>query len=187
MGERDGLFSFAGRFPSLGRNAFAAPTAVLIGDVRLEEYSSVWFGCVIRADDGLIKIGAQTNVQDGAILHADAENAITIGNSVTIGHGAIIHACTVEDGAMIGIGATVLDGATVGRGAVVAAGGLVPPGRTVASGMLVRGVPAREIGSVSPELRAHILEIVEAYKELAQQYSRETRVCPRCRPRYKGS
>lgn len=167
------LLSFAGRTPRLAPGAFIAPTAILIGDVVVEEGASVWFGCTLRADGGRIHIGARTNVQDHSMLHADVENPVWIGESVTIGHAATVHACTIDDGAMVGIGAIALDGAIVGAGAVVAAGALVPPGRNVPPETLVRGVPAREVGSVPPDLRAHLRETVEIYHALAQRYAGE--------------
>ena len=136
------VYAFNGHDPCLGRDVFVAPTAAVIGNVTLGDGASVWFSAVVRGDDMPVQIGAGTNIQDGAIVHA-TENvaAACIGADVVVGHAAVLHGCTVQDGAMIGIGAIVLDGAVVGRGAIVAAGALVPPNKHVPEGTLWIGNP----------------------------------------------
>ena len=135
---------FVDKAPRFGRRVFVASTAVLVGDVELGDDASVWYGAVLRADLQRIRIGARTNLQDGVIIHVDAPDAPTlVAEDATVGHAAILHACRVERGALVGMHATVLDGAVVGEEAVVAAGALVPPGMLVPPRTLVAGVPAR--------------------------------------------
>lgn len=135
--------------PSIPDSAWVADTATVRGQVTLGEHVSIWFSAVLRGDEAPITVGDNTNVQDGAVLHVSAGFPCVVGASVTIGHRAVVHGCTVEDGALIGMGAIVLDGAHIGAGAVVAAGAVVSPGMTIPPGVLVRGVPARVFGPLS--------------------------------------
>lgn len=132
--------------PTIPESAWIAETATVRGRVTLGEHVSVWFSAVIRGDDEPITVGEGTNVQDGAVLHISVGFPCVVGKHVTIGHNAIVHGCTVEDGALIGMHATVLDGARIGKGAVVGAGAVVPPGMQVPPETLVLGVPAKIIG-----------------------------------------
>lgn len=150
--------------------AFIAPGAVVLGDVTLAARASVWYGAVLRGDMDAIVIGEATNLQDGTIVHVDEGAPVHIGARVGVGHRAILHGCTVEDDAMIGIGATVLDGATVGRGAVVAAGALVAPGKRVGAGEMWAGVPAKLQRAVKPEETAFIARNAPHYHQLAMSY-----------------
>lgn len=141
---------YKGVWPRIAASAYVDPAAVVIGDVELGEDASVWPGAVIRGDVNAIRIGARTSVQDGAILHVTHDGPYTpgglpllIGADVTIGHGAILHACTVEDACLIGTRATLLDGAIVRRHGFVGAGALLPPGKEVGTGELWLGSPAR--------------------------------------------
>jgi len=165
------LLPLYGKIPDISRAAFAAPDAVFAGDVTLDEGASVWFGAVLRADTGAIRIGRRTNIQDGAILHTGPDLSVTLGDDVTIGHGAVVHGCTVADGALIGMHATLLNGCVIGTGAVVAAGALVSEGTVVAPGMLAVGVPARVLRPVTPELRAYAAHNAAHYAALAQDYA----------------
>jgi carbonic anhydrase/acetyltransferase-like protein (isoleucine patch superfamily) len=133
------------RQPELDPTAWVAPGATVLGDVRLGPEASVWYSAVVRADLEAIAVGARSNVQDGAVLHADPGVPLTLGDDVTVGHGAMLHGCTVGDGSLVGIGAVVLNGATVGSGCVVAAGSLVPPGASIPDGSLVMGSPAKVV------------------------------------------
>jgi carbonic anhydrase/acetyltransferase-like protein (isoleucine patch superfamily) len=133
--------------------ALVASTAVVDGDVTLGDRVSVWWNAVIRGDDAPIVVGPGTNVQDLAMLHADAGAPLTVGADVTIGHHAVVHGVRVGDGALIGIGAIVLGGVEVGEGAIVAAGAVVPEGTRVPPGVVVAGVPARVLRDVRPEER----------------------------------
>lgn len=162
--------------PTLGEGAWAAPSADLIGDVRLGDRSSVWFGAVIRADNTAILIGEESNVQDGAVGHSDPGAPLTIGRRVTVGHQAILHGCTVGDGALIGMGARVLNGALIGANCIVGAGALVTEGKTFEPGMLIVGSPARIVRQLTDqELR--MLELSAAhYAEKAARYAAKLRI-----------
>lgn len=165
------ILPFDGKTPVLGRDVFVAPNATVIGDVELGDASSVWFGCVLRADVGTIRIGARTNIQDLACAHmTGGVSHVTVGNDVTVGHGAILHGCTVEDECLIGMGAIVLDGAVVGKGSVVGAGALVPPRTIIPPGSLALGNPAKVVRPVSESERALGLAGAEHYVENAQKY-----------------
>lgn len=140
----------------IAATSWVAPSAVMIGDVTLGDDSSVWHMSVVRADSDAITIGDRTNIQDGTIIHVDGGMPCTIGDQVSIGHRAVLHGCTIEDGALVGIGAIVLNRAVVGRGSVVAAGALIPEGMRIEPGSLVVGVPGRVTGTVNAELAARV-------------------------------
>jgi carbonic anhydrase/acetyltransferase-like protein (isoleucine patch superfamily) len=138
-----GLFPFDGVTPTLGRDVFIAPGASVIGDVEIGEQTGIWYGCVLRGDVNEIRIGARVNIQDGTVIHVASKGQGTyIGDEVSVGHMALLHACTVEARAFIGMKAVVMDGAHVESGAMVAAGALVTPGKRVKSGELWTGWPA---------------------------------------------
>jgi len=136
------VYSVNGRTPDVASAAFLAPGAVLIGGVTLGEGTSIWYGCVLRADSATITVGRDVNIQDGSILHCDAEFPVVLGDRVSLGHGAIVHGATVEDDVLIGIRATVLNGAHIGAGSLIAAGALVLPGTVIPPGSMVVGAPA---------------------------------------------
>ena len=152
-----------GHVPDVAGAAFLAPGAVLIGRVTLGEGTSVWYGCVLRADSSPITVGRDVNIQDGCILHSDPDFPATLGDRVSLGHGAIVHGATVEDGVLIGMRATVLNGARIGEGSLVAAGALVRPGTVVPPGSLVAGVPGVVRRGVSDEERAVIAGTTGVY------------------------
>lgn len=135
--------------PQVHASAFVAPSADLIGRVVLEARSSVWFGAVLRGDTETITVGEGSNVQDGAVLHADPGFPCTLGVDVTVGHRAIVHGATCAAGSLVGMGATMLNGSRLGVGAVLGAGALLPEGREVPGGMLAVGVPAKVVGPVT--------------------------------------
>lgn len=136
----------------LGREVFIATGAAVIGDVEIGDRSSVWYQAVIRGDLMPVRIGSETNIQDGAVLHVTHEHwPCIVGHRVTIGHGAIVHACTIEDECLIGMGAIILDGAVVEKYSLVAAGAVVRPGFRVPSGQLVAGNPAQIKRALTPE------------------------------------
>ena len=164
------VLSFDGAAPAFGRGVFLAPTAAVIGRVVLGEEVSVWYGAVLRGDVHAIEVGAQSNIQDGAVLHGTLDEwPVVLGKRVSIGHQATVHGAVVEDGALIGIGARVLDGARVGAGALVAAGALVREGMHVPPGMLAAGVPA----TIKRALNEREIEVVrrtsERYLALARR------------------
>lgn len=162
--------AYDGKTPLVGRNVFIAPSAVLIGDVVIEDEASIWFNAVIRGDMAPIRIGRRTNIQDNCTLHVDTGYPLVVGADVTIGHNAVVHGCTVDDQALIGLQAVVLNGAVIGRQAMVAAGALVRQGQQVPNGALVAGVPAqvkKQLPPMGPDQRP---AAVRHYMELAAQY-----------------
>jgi gamma-carbonic anhydrase len=157
--------------PRIGRGVFLAETCAVIGDVELGDDASIWYGTVVRGDVMPIRVGARTNLQDGTIVHVTAgKSGTAIGSDCTIGHGAIIHACTIEDHCLIGMGAIVLDGAVIGRGSFVGAGALVTPGTIIPPASLVLGSPARVKRQVYAKEREQIENGALQYVELARRY-----------------
>jgi len=165
------IIPFGGKVPVIAPDAFVAPTATVIGDVEIGAGSSVWYGCVVRGDYNVIRIGARTNIQDGCVVHIDSRhNGAFIGDDVTVGHMCLIHACTLESGSFVGNKATVMDGAVVESGAMVAAGALVTPKKRVPSGELWGGSPARKLRDLTPDQRATLTFIAKAYSAFAQEH-----------------
>lgn len=136
------LYKFNQFIPTIQKNVFIAPSADIIGRVSLEENSSIWFRTVLRGDINEIRIGKGTNIQDLCMLHVVEEYPLIIGSGVTVGHSVTLHACTVEDNCLIGMGATILDGAVIGKNSLVAAGSVVPPKRVYPPGSFIVGSPA---------------------------------------------
>ena len=136
--------------------AFVAENATLAGSVRLEKNSSVWYGAVLRADTGRIAIGENSNVQDNAVLHTGPGLDVTVGRGTSVGHGAVVHGCTVGDGCLIGMHATILNGAVIGDGCLIAAGALVPENMQVPAGSLVIGVPGKVGGVKTPPYKSTV-------------------------------
>lgn len=165
------LYEIDGVGPQLGEGAWAAPSADLIGDVRLGRRCSVWFGAVIRADNTPIILGEETNFQDGAIGHSDPGAPLTLGARVTVGHQAILHGCTVEDEALIGMGARVLNGAVVGAQCIVGAGALVTEGKVFEPRSLIVGSPARAVRQLSEEQVALLKMSAAHYADKAAHYA----------------
>ncbi|MFQ6015208.1 MAG: gamma carbonic anhydrase family protein [Anaerolineae bacterium] len=151
-------------------SVFIADTATLIGDVTIGCHSSVWFGVVMRGDVAPITVGAGCNIQDGAIVHADAGFPTTIGHRVTLGHGAVVHGATIEDDVLIGIRAVVLNGAVIGRNSIVGAGTVVTEGMVIPPGSLVLGVPAQVVRRINREQEGMIRQRAADYMEYARAY-----------------
>ncbi len=165
------IVDYGGRSPDIAADAFIAPNAAVIGDVVIGAQSSIWFACTVRGDGNFIRIGARTNIQDGTVIHVDSASLPTIiGDDVTVGHMALIHACTLESGSFVGMAATVMDGAVVESGAMVAAGALVTPGKRVAAGELWAGSPAKKWRDLSDQERATLTDAAVHYVELAKGY-----------------
>lgn len=161
--------------PTLGHGAWVAPSADVIGDVRLGARASVWFGAIIRADNTPISLGDESNFQDGAIGHSDPGAPLTIGARVTVGHQAILHGCTIEDESLIGMGARILNGAVIGAQCIVGAGALVTEGKRFEPRSLIVGSPARAVRQISPE-QVELLRLSAAhYAEKAERYSKGLR------------
>ncbi len=161
--------------PTLAEGAWAAPSADLIGDVRLGRGASVWFGAVIRADNTPILIGEESNVQDGAVGHSDPGAPLTIGARVTVGHQAILHGCTIGDQALVGMGARILNGAVIGPNCLVGAGALVTEGKSFDAGMLIVGAPARAIRALSEAEIAALAMSAAHYAQKAGHYAMQLR------------
>ena len=157
--------------PTLADDAWAAPSADLIGDVRMAARSSVWFGAVIRADNTPILIGEETNIQDGAVGHSDPGAPLTIGARVTIGHQAIVHGCTISDDCLIGMGARILNGALLGPECLVGAGALITEGKAFEGGSLIVGAPARVLRPLTDAEKAAIRLSAAHYAEKAARYA----------------
>ena len=158
--------------PTIHPTAFVHPRAVVLGDVTLGAHASVWPTAVLRGDSDRIVVGAETNVQDGSVLHADHGLPALVGARVAIGHRAIVHGAVVEDGCLIGMGSVVLNGARVGAGSIIGAGAVVTEGMQLPPGSLVLGVPARVVKQVTPQMQARIAATVDAYLELQEQHRR---------------
>lgn len=152
-----------GHAPRLAPDAFVAPGAVIVGRVEVGARSSIWYGCVLRADEEEVVIGEECNVQDLTVMHADPGFPAILEDRVSVGHRAIIHGATVREDALVGMGATLLNGSVIGSGSVVAAGAVVPPGMEVPPGVLVAGVPAKVVRGARDSDRAMISETRETY------------------------
>ena len=172
------LYQIDGAAPQLGEGAWVAPSADLIGNVRLGPRASVWFGAVIRADNTPILLGEETNFQDGAIGHSDPGAPLIIGDRVTVGHQAILHGCTVEDEALVGMGARILNGAVIGAQCIVGAGALVTEGKMFEPRSLIVGSPARAIRTLGEEQVAMLRLSAAHYAEKAERYARAMRLHP---------
>ncbi|WP_184083371.1 gamma carbonic anhydrase family protein [Sphingomonas xinjiangensis] len=165
------LYEIDGLRPSLASDAWVAPSADLIGDVRLAELVSVWFGAVIRADNTPILVGTRSNIQEGAMLHSDPGAPCAVGADVTVGHHAILHGCTIGDRTLIGMGATVLNRAVIGEDCLVGAGALVTEGKTFPPGHLIVGSPARAVRPLDDAQRALLKASAMLYATKQRQYA----------------
>lgn len=161
---------FLEREPSIHPSAFIAPSADIIGDVTIGEESSIWYGCVLRADINRIEIGERSNLQDGSVVHLSDRFGVSVGDDVTIGHKALIHACTVGDGALIGMGAILMDGAVIGASSIVGAGSLVLGGTQIPPDSLVVGSPARVVRRLTPEECREGRRLAEKYVMVSRRY-----------------
>ncbi len=164
------ILGYKGRTPKIAESAYVAGDADVIGDVEIGEESSVWFQTVLRGDVAPIRIGSWSNIQDGSILHGNEGMPTAVGNWVTVGHRAILHACQVADHCLIGMGAIVLSGARVGEGSIVAAGALVPEGTVIPPASLYVGVPARLRRKLSDADREFIDTHASHYLEYKRVY-----------------
>jgi carbonic anhydrase/acetyltransferase-like protein (isoleucine patch superfamily) len=174
------ILPYGGVTPSIAAGAYVAPGAVVAGDVVIGAGSGVWFNCTIRGDVNVVRIGERTNIQDGTVIHVTTDgNPTLIGAGVTVGHAAILHACTLEDGCFVGMGAILLDGVVVESGAMVAAGAVVPPGRRVPAGEVWAGNPARLLRPLSEAERAFIPVSAARYVDLAARYRCDRAVADR--------
>jgi len=169
------LYRLRDMMPDIGDGAWVAPSADVIGDVRLGARASVWFGAVLRGDNTPLILGEETNFQDGAIGHSDAGFPLTIGARVTVGHQAILHGCTVADDCLIGMGARILNAAVIESECIVGAGALVTEGKRFERGSLIVGAPARVVRQVTDAERRLLRESAAHYAAKAQHYAAELR------------
>jgi gamma-carbonic anhydrase len=166
--------SYRGRMPQIASSAYIDPQSVIIGDVTIGENSSVWPCVVIRGDVHWIKLGARTNVQDGSVLHVMKDtHPLTLGDEVTVGHGVILHGCTIESRVLIGMGSVLLNGVKIGAGSIVAAGTLVPEGTVVPPGSLFMGHPGKLRRALTDEDQASIAAYAARYVEYSETYKAE--------------
>ena len=166
---------FKGKSPKISETAFIADSADIIGDVEVGDFSSIWFNAVLRGDRNKIKIGKRTSIQDGVVIHADPENGVQVGDNVSVGHGAVLHGCKIEDNVLIGMNSTVLNGAEIGKNSIVGANALVPQGKKFPANSLIIGVP----GTVKRETKGAEIEAIKEnaaeYVEMAGEYREDTK------------
>ena len=170
------LFAFEGREPQVSPGAWIAPTATLVGDVRVEAEASIWYGAVLRADFAPIIVRRGANIQDGSVLHGGDDPVTEVGEGATVGHLCVVHGAIIGFEALVGNGAIVLDGVRVGRRALVAAGATVPPGMVVPDGMLAAGVPARIVREVAGAAKEWVDTNPGIYRELARRHAAGVRL-----------
>jgi len=164
---------YRGVWPRIAEDAFVAPTAVIVGDVTIESGANIWFSAVLRGDTAPIRIGPRTNVQDGSVLHVMRDEwPLILGDNVTIGHGVLLHGCTIESRCLIGMGSIILNGAKIGTGSIVAAGTLVPERTEVPPGSLFMGHPGKLRRALTPEDQASIDGYAQRYVEYKETYRR---------------
>ncbi|MBS0421777.1 MAG: gamma carbonic anhydrase family protein [Proteobacteria bacterium] len=158
------------KLETVGEDYYVAPSAQLIGSVILGRGATVWFNCVLRADSDRIIVGDGTNIQDGTIIHVDPGSPTHLGNNVTIGHGALVHSCFIDDGSLIANRATVLDRARIGRNCLIAAGALIPPDKEIPDGSVVMGAPGKIVRQVTDRDLAMMRHACEHYIERGKEY-----------------
>ena len=169
------LYAIGEASPQLGKGAWAAPSADLIGDVRLGPRASVWFGAVLRGDNTPLILGEETNFQDCSVGHSDADFPLTIGARVTVGHQAILHGCTIADDCLIGMGARILNGAVIEAECIVGAGALITESKRFERGSLIVGAPARVVREVTDAERRLLRTSAAHYADKAQRYATQLR------------
>ena len=171
MTHEERLAQFLGKTPDVAHALFVAANATLVGDVTLGRDSSVFYGAVLRADINRIVIGEGSNLQDNVVVHLSDEAGVVVGEHVTVGHAAILHACTIDDGCLIGMGATILDHAHIGAESLIGANSLVPQRFTCPPGSLVFGSPAKVVRALRDEERAGLRAMAEKYKKVAKAHA----------------
>lgn len=166
------IYAVDGKTPTIDSSVYVADGATVIGDVTLGANVSLWTGSVLRGDNDWIRVAAGTNVQEGAVLHADPDFPLSVGENVTVGHQAMLHGCTVHDGSLVGIQAIILNGAVIGKNSLVAAGAVVTEGKTFPDNSLIVGAPARAIREVKPEMLAIMKRDNADYVARAERYKK---------------
>jgi carbonic anhydrase/acetyltransferase-like protein (isoleucine patch superfamily) len=166
------IYELDGIRPQIDPTAWVAPGAVLVGKVIIGPRANIWFGAVLRGDNEAIMVGAGSNVQENSVLHTDMGYPLTIGANCTIGHKAMLHGCTVEDGSLIGMGATLLNGVRIGAGSLIGASALVTEGKEIPPGSLVMGAPAKVVRSLDEAARARLVKSAEGYQANAARFAK---------------
>lgn len=166
------IYELDGVRPQIDSTAWVAPTAVLIGNVIVGPRANIWFGAVLRGDNEPIVVGEGSNIQENSVLHTDMGSPLTIGANCTIGHKAMLHGCTIEDGSLIGMGATLLNGAKIGAGSLVGACALVTEGKEIPPGSLVMGAPAKVVRELDAAAQARLLKSATGYQANAARFAR---------------
>jgi carbonic anhydrase/acetyltransferase-like protein (isoleucine patch superfamily) len=161
---------YKGKMPQIAPTVFLAENCAVIGDVVLADRVNIWYGAVLRGDEGAIEVGENSNIQDNATVHTNQEYTVKIGKNVTVGHNAVIHGCTVGDGTTVGMGAVILNGAVVGSGCMIAAGALIKEGAVIPDGSLCVGVPAKIVREMDENSRRRMIENAQIYVELGEEY-----------------
>ena len=169
------IYELDGVAPQVHTQAWVAPSAQVMGQVSVGAGASIWFGTVVRGDTEHITIGADSNIQDASVLHADAGQPLVIGERVTVGHQAMLHGCTVGDESLIGIGAIVLNGAKIGKNCLVGAGALVTEGKEFPDGSMILGSPAKVVRQLTPEQIEGLRQSAQHYKTNAQRFAKTLR------------
>ena len=169
------IYELDGVAPQVHTQAWVAPSAQVMGQVSVGAGASIWFGTVVRGDTERITIGADSNIQDASVLHADAGQPLVIGERVTVGHQAMLHGCTVGDESLIGIGANVLNGAKIGKNCLVGAGALVTEGKEFPDGSMILGSPAKVVRQLTPEQIEGLRQSAQHYKTNAQRFAKTLR------------
>jgi carbonic anhydrase/acetyltransferase-like protein (isoleucine patch superfamily) len=171
---RASIDRYLDKLPSFGDRVLIAPTAALIGDVRLADDVSIWFGAILRGDLAAITVGAHSNIQDGSVVHVGDFSPCTIGSETVVGHRVVLHGCRVEDGCIIGMQATILDDAVIGEGSLVGAGALITQKTVIPPRSLVLGAPARVIRTLTLADEVHHREMAAKYGRLKENYLRDS-------------
>ena len=161
---------FNGVAPSINENAYVSESVDIIGDVKVEENVSIWFGARLRADMNMIVIGANSNIQENAVVHVDIESPVIIGENVTIGHSAIIHGCNISNNVLVGMGSIILNNAKISKNSIVGAGALVTQGKEFEEGVLILGNPAKAVRKLSEEEIKSIKRSADNYVALSKKY-----------------
>ena len=169
------IMNFKGKSPKISETSFIADSADVIGDIEIGDYSSVWFNAVLRGDRNRIKIGSRTSIQDNVVIHANPENGVQIGNDVTVGHGAVLHGCRIENNVLIGMNSTVLNRAEIGRNSIVGANALIPEGKKFPENSLIIGVPGKVKREIDKSEIETIAENAAEYVEFVREYREEVK------------
>ncbi|MBB3190485.1 gamma carbonic anhydrase family protein [Halomonas cerina] len=167
------IYRYAGQVPDIAEDVYVAETADVIGQVTLKRNASVWYQAVLRGDTDHLEVGEESNIQDGAVLHADPGFPLTVGKGVTVGHQAMLHGCTIGDGSLIGIQAVILNGAVIGKNCLVGAGAVIKEGASFPDNSLIVGAPARVVRELSEEAIADLRKNAAGYVERARRHASE--------------